>query len=164
MQNLDQASPGQWQEYSDDAVLPVTREEYDYLLRAGYENAQAQFVLGALYDEGSDELGIPQDEDVALRWYYQAAIRGHRQAQFSLAWRMHSLLIFSWPPPAYCSAGEVTNWYTAAADQGHALAALQLHLEYSANLEPGDSELAKHWLDVAISLGYDPDAVWDEDE
>lgn len=163
MSNSDQVCSSQELQVSDEAILPASREEYDRLLKISDENAQAQFVLGALYEEGSDEFGVKPDEDIAIRWYYMAAMKGHRQAQFSLAWRMHSQLLFVWPTPAYFSASEVVRWYTAAADQGHAQAALQLHLEYAANLEPGDSELAQHWLDVAISLGYDPNATLDED-
>lgn len=151
------ASPAAEVSNSDSWALPSTPEDLRLLQAAAdADSPDAQYFLGLLYEEGNNALGISPDEDIAIRWLYLSAIKGHREAQFSLAYRMHSQLLFVWPTPAYFSSDEVIRWYKAAAAQGHAEAAFQLHLEFSAELEPGDDEQARHWLGVAVSLGYDP--------
>ena len=143
--------------------LPTTSGEIRRLQEdASANNADAQYLLGVLHEDGNSELGIELDEDLAIRWYYMAATKGHRDAQFSLAYRMHSQLTFAWPTPAYFSAAEVIRWYKAAAEQGHAEAAWQLYLEFST--DPGDKDQADYWRGVAISLGYDPADPAQDDE
>ena len=44
-------------------------------------DADAQFELGQMYDEGQD---VPQDYKQALRWYRQAAEQGLNIAQYNL--------------------------------------------------------------------------------
>ena len=158
MPKLDQSAPRSLDAAAFSPLsLPATPSDLERLQAdAGDHNADAQYLLGALCEEGNSALGIEQDEDTAIRWYYLAAAKGHRDAQFSLAYRMHSQLLFEWPTPAYFSSAEVIRWYRAAAEQGHGEAAYQLYLEYLADLEPGDSEKAAHWLNVATSLGYAP--------
>ena len=160
MPKLDQATPPSTDVSTPNSLmLPTSPEELQRLQEGGdSDNPDAQFSLGMLYEQGSSALGVDQDEDVAIRWYYLAAKKGHKEAQFSLAYRMHSQLLSAWPTPAYFSSDEVIRWYKAAAEQGHSEAAFQLYLEFAADLEPGDAEQAKYWRDVAISLGYDRDA------
>ena len=43
---------------------------------------QAQVLLGVMYDYG---LGIPEDDEEALRWYRKSADQGHADGQLSLA-------------------------------------------------------------------------------
>ena len=44
-------------------------------------DAVAQFLLGAMYDEGH---GVPQDDKTAVKWYTLAAEQGFARAQFNL--------------------------------------------------------------------------------
>ena len=46
---------------------------------SGYD---AMFVLGDCYQHG---VGVPKDQQEALRWYRKAAERGHTQAKKLLA-------------------------------------------------------------------------------
>ena len=50
--------------------------EFRPLAESGH--AIAQFNLGVLYDKG---LGVPQDFDIALKWYTLAADQGYAGAQ-----------------------------------------------------------------------------------
>ena len=45
------------------------------------KNAQAQYNLGVMYDEGR---GVRQDDAEAVRWYRQAAEQGYAAAQYNL--------------------------------------------------------------------------------
>src|SRR5438445_9767441 len=48
---------------------------------AGQGNADAQFGLGAMYDNGQ---GVAQDYQQALSWYRKAADQGNAEAQVNL--------------------------------------------------------------------------------
>lgn len=48
---------------------------------AGQGNADAEFALGAMYDNGQ---GVAQDYQQALSWYRKAADQGNTEAQFNL--------------------------------------------------------------------------------
>jgi hypothetical protein len=49
--------------------------------RAEQGNADAQYNLGVMYDNGQ---GVPQDKAEAVKWYRKAAEQGHARSQFSL--------------------------------------------------------------------------------
>jgi TPR repeat protein len=51
------------------------------LTTAEQGDAQAQYNLGIMYDNGQD---VPQDYTAAASWYRKAAEQGHAQAQFNL--------------------------------------------------------------------------------
>ena len=48
---------------------------------AEQENANAQFLLGSMYDRGQ---GVPQDFAAAVKWYRLAAEQGIAAAQYTL--------------------------------------------------------------------------------
>jgi TPR repeat protein len=52
-----------------------------YTLAAEQGNANAQFNLGLMYDNG---LGVPQDDKTAVKWYRLAAEQGITAAQGNL--------------------------------------------------------------------------------
>jgi uncharacterized protein len=52
-----------------------------YRKAADQGNANAQFNLGKMYDDGD---GVPQDHAEALKWYLKAADQGNASAQFNL--------------------------------------------------------------------------------
>ena len=49
--------------------------------RADQGDAEAQFNLGFMYDNGE---GVPQDDQEAVKWYRMAAEQGYAGAQFAL--------------------------------------------------------------------------------
>src|SRR5882724_6116956 len=55
-----------------------------FLKAAEQGHAEAQFMLGQMYDSGID--GRP-DYKEAVRWYREAAEKGHKDAQWSLGLR-----------------------------------------------------------------------------
>ena len=50
-------------------------------------NAEAQFSLGVMYDNGQ---GVRQDYAEAVKWYRQAAEQGDAQAQYNLGAMYHN--------------------------------------------------------------------------
>jgi uncharacterized protein len=76
-------------------------------------NADSQFELGVLYENGED---VPQDFKQAVIWYRKAAEQGDSDAQYSLGF-------------AYCYGqgiprdfSQASEWFRKAAEQGHAKA------------------------------------------
>src|SRR6202035_6044415 len=75
------AGPGQ------DAMAAYARGDYATALRllrplADQGDAQAQYNLGALYDNGQ---GVPQNYAEAMKWYRKAADQGDSRGQNNLA-------------------------------------------------------------------------------
>ena len=52
-----------------------------YTLAAEQGNADAQYNLGVMYDNGR---GVPQDDKTAVKWYRLAAEQGDASAQSNL--------------------------------------------------------------------------------
>ena len=73
-------------DYDDDfeqATDALERKDYKtayklFLRLAAHGDADAQFSLGTLYDEGH---GVPQDYKEALKWYRLSAEQGEATAQ-----------------------------------------------------------------------------------
>jgi len=72
-------------------------------------SAEAQFTLGALYQQG---LGLPRDPKQAVFWYFTAADQGHILAQFNLAYCYES------GQGVDKDLGRAARWYGEAANQG----------------------------------------------
>jgi hypothetical protein len=72
-------------------------------------DAEAQFMLGSMYDEG---WGAPQDTAAAANWYRKAADQGHTIAQYNLG---VSYSRGGGVPQNYV---EAAKWYRLAADAG----------------------------------------------
>ena len=85
-------------------------------------NAEAQFHLGVMYDDG---YGVVQDDVAAVKWFTKAAQQNHARAQYNLGLMYANL-----------AAGVVQNyvaavkWFTKAAQQNHASAQVHLGLMY----------------------------------
>ena len=80
-----------------------------YRKAADQGNADAQFSLGYMYDNGQ---GVPQDYAEAARWYRKAADQGDADAQFNLGYMYDK---GQGVPQDYA---EAARWYRKAADQG----------------------------------------------
>ena len=84
-------------------------------------DATARFNLAEAYREGN---GVPQDFEVALRWYRAAAEQGHSRAQNNLG----SMYLNGMGTPR--DVEEAIRWYRAAAAQGQREAELNLGIRY----------------------------------
>lgn len=75
------------------------------------QDAEAQYMLGVMYDEGD---GVPQDAAEAVRWYRRAAEQGDADAQYYLG------LMYDWGEGVPEDDAEAVYWFRQAAEQGHA--------------------------------------------
>jgi len=100
---------------------PVTGIPQKLLAKAKAGDADAQFSLGWLYDQGQ---GVTQDYAQAAAWYRKAAEQGDASAQFNLGslYRQGRGV-----PQDYAQA---TAWYRRAAEQGLARAQYNLGVAY----------------------------------
>jgi TPR repeat protein len=120
------------------------------LVAAEQGNADAQFNLGIMYDNGED---VPQDHAEAARWYRRAAEQGHAGGQFNLG----TMYAFGEGVPQ--NDVEAMKWYRLAANQGNTRAQFNLGFMYG-NGEgvPRDLILAHMWSNLAAKRG-DPRAA-----
>ncbi len=75
-----------WAGDYEDGVVAYDRGDYatavaKFEKAAARGDAEAQFALGYMYDEGK---GVPRDYAQAVRWYELAAAQGLAEAQFAL--------------------------------------------------------------------------------
>ena len=112
--------------------------------KAGAGDAEAQFWLGGLYEEGKL---VPKDSDLAARWFLKSA-----EQNFVPAQRAYGMMSVHINP----SVGE--RWMLRAAEQGDAEAQFWLGFAYENDwFGTVDSELALKWYRKAAE-GGDPDA------
>ena len=75
-------------------------------------DANAQFILGFLYDEGK---GVPQDYTEAAKWYRRAAEQGNKAAR-------HNLGLMGEQDQVWRDRAEMQKWHQRAAEQGNTAA------------------------------------------
>lgn len=116
----------------------------ELLSKAQSGNAEAQFWLGKVYEEGRL---VPRDADESASWFLKSAEQGYCPAQ-----RMLGLINARSNPPV----GE--RWLLRAAEQGDAVAQFWLGFAYENNwFGTTDSQEALKWYKKAAE-GGDPDA------
>ncbi len=123
------------------------RQAVPLLLQAAeQELADAQYLLGLCYDNGS---GVPQNSTHAFSWYGKAAQQGHAPAQFRLG--------------QFYAAGTViqqnfslaAHWYKLAAEQGLADAQYHLGSLYeTGNGVPQNLRTAARWYELAANQDH----------
>jgi TPR repeat protein len=112
---------------------------------AGQGDAQAQFNLGLMYDNGR---GVTKDYTEAVKWYRKAAAQGNADAQFNLG------TMYSNGEGVPQDYAEAVKWYLKAAIQGNPDAQFNLGLMYVKERGvPADYAQAYAWLDVAAAQG-----------
>ena len=84
-------------------------------------NADAQYILGVMYDSGE---GVRQDYAEALKWYRKAAEQGLVEAQFYLG------LMYYSGQGVQQDYAEALKWYRKAIERGNASAQFFLGLMY----------------------------------
>ena len=94
-------------------------KEFSTLANQG--NAQAQFNLGVMYDNGQ---GVPKDEAQAVAWYRKAAEQGYVSAQYNLG------VMYGNGRGVPKDEAQAVAWYRKAAEQGEAMAQTNLGLMY----------------------------------
>jgi uncharacterized protein len=103
-------------------------------------NAEAQFNLGVLYEQGN---GVPKDYVQAVNWYRKAAEQGDTDAQLMLG------LMY-----VAGDAVQATNWFRKAAEQGLSKAQFNLGVMYSnGDGVPKDHVQAANWYRKAAERG-----------
>jgi len=135
----------------EDAAAAYSRGDYAtarrlWLPLAEGGNADAQTMLGIIYEEGYD---VSQDYAAAVTWYRQAADQGHPDAQFYLA-LMHDL-----GKGVPLDPMAAAQWLSEAADQGHADAQFNLGVMYEDGIGVSqDHEAAVTWYRKAAEQGH----------
>ena len=114
--------------------------------RAEQGNANAQFNLGLIYDNGR---GVPQDFAEAAKWYRLAAEQGQADAQCNLG------VMYSEGQGVAQDYAEAVKWYRQAAEQGQAGAQFNLGGSYrEGEGVPQDYAEAVKWYRLAAEQGY----------
>lgn len=127
---------------------------YDTSMDEGAEHgdANAQFELGQMYDQGN---GVPQDYVEAVKWYRLSAEQDHAKSQYALG------SMYRVGDGVQQDASEAVKWFRLAAVQGLALAQNNLAASY----EHGsgviqDNESAYMWFSLASENGNKNSGRW----
>lgn len=113
----------------------------------------AQLALGRAYQDGN---GVPQNDELAAKWYRKAAEAGNATAQNNLG------IMYRTGSGVEKSKEEAVNWYRKAALQGYASAMFNLGAAYyNGDGVPSNEFRAYDWFLLAQEAGSSnaPDAV-----
>jgi len=115
----------------------------------------AQLHLAEMYFDGTK---VPQNDELAFRWYQTAALQGIPVAQYGLG------NVYAQGRGTPEDLEQAAYWYEQAAMQGHSLAQNELGLLYATGTGvTQDLSEAYKWLALAAAQG-NPDAVTARDE
>ena len=116
-----------------------------YEKAAAQGEAEAQFKLGLMYDEGK---GVRQDHAEARKWFEKAAAQGNAEAQSCLGFMYEK---GQGVPQDYVKA---RKWYEKAAAQGDIEAQFNLGIMYAEGQGvPQNKRTAKEWFGKACDNG-----------
>ena len=115
-------------------------------------NDEALYYIAECYDYGQG--GVEQDFEEAFKWYMKAALRGNKDAQFSLGYMYHL------GEGVEKNETESFKWYRKAAEQGIAGAQYVVAecYETGSGVEKNETEAFKWYRKAAEQ--YDTDAHW----
>jgi TPR repeat protein len=134
----------------EDGTAAYHRRDYAEAMRllrplALEGNADAQFKVGVMYDQG---WGVPQDYAQALVWFREAAQQGNVGAEFNLG------VMYATGRGVARDETEAALWYYNAAEQGNAAAQINLGAMYhTGHGVPQDDAQAVIWYRKAASQG-----------
>ncbi len=115
-------------------------------IKAEQGNAEAQFYLGRLYDEGLD---VSQDYTQALIWYRKAAEQGEPRAQNGLG------IMYANGLGVSQDYSEAIRWWRNAAEQGEANGEFGLGQAYAYGLGVAQDDIeARRWFRRAAERGH----------
>lgn len=113
---------------------------------AEHGDAEAQFNLGTMYDDG---YGMSGNKSEAAKWYRLAAEQGHAKAQYNLG------LLYDEGVGVPQNIAEAVKLYRLAAEQGHAKAQDNLGLMYANGIGvPQNNAAAVNWWRKAAEQGH----------
>ena len=140
-----------WADSRDD----LSKSDFKIILtRAQKGDAEAQYNLGVMYDEGQ---GVPQNYKEALKWYTKAVEQGYAEAQCNLG------VMYAEGRGVSKNYKEALKWFTKAAEQGYAIAQNNLGMLYCHGLGvPQSFVKAYMWFCLAAAKGY-LDATYNRD-
>ena len=116
------------------------------LIKAERGNADAQYKLGVMYDQGQ---GVPKDYKEAVKWYRLSAEQGHAKAQINLG----VMYVDGYGIPQ--DNQKAVKWFRLSADQGYAKAQYNLGVMYvNGDGVSQDYVLAYMWFHIAGSYGH----------
>ena len=107
--------------FSQDAQPPTDDDIAELGQKAEQGDAEAQAKLGAMYDDG---LGVPADDEEAVRWYRAAADQGNADGQKHVG----AMYVSGQGVPQ--DDQEAARWFLLAAEQGDADAQVLLGTLY----------------------------------
>lgn len=120
---------------------------------AGYGSAEAEELLGQIYNEGDSVSGIAIDKKKAMDWYRKAADRHLCAAEVNVGWMLYNAYDGR---PNYAGA---LQWYEAAFNDGCTRGATNIANMYVTGAGVVRSpSVARSWMKRAAEKG-DPDAV-----
>ena len=109
-------------------------------------NARAQNAMGSMYTHG---LGVPKDDNTAVKWYRLSAENGEKRGQFSLG------LMYAMGKGVPLDLKTALKWWTLAAKQGYARAQTGLGMMYEdGDVGPKDYKTAVKWYTLAAKQGF----------
>jgi TPR repeat protein len=114
--------------------------------QAGHGNAQAEYIMGVLYERGR---GVEADPALAADWYRKAARQGHGRAQTNLG------ALYQKGKGVPRDREKALYWYRLAAKQGLSKAQYNLGLMF-ATRDPKTRDLQKtlYWFTEAAKRGH----------
>ena len=117
----------------------------EWLPLAEQGNADAQFDLGFMYENGT---GVLQDYAEAVKWYRLSAEQGNAEAQYSLGF------MYSSGTGVIHDYAEALKWYRLAAEQGNANAQYNLGVLYKYGGGVAQDNISSHmWYNIASANG-----------
>ncbi len=120
----------------------LAKQAADLRVRAEKGDPEAQFRLGALYDEG---IGVKADEKEAIRWWRKAGDEGYADAEFNLG------NLYADGAGVATDYAEAAKWFRMAADRNMRAAQFQLALLYAhGDGVKKDPVEAAFWLTLAL--------------
>jgi len=102
-----------WSGFDDRLATYAISHEKELRASAEQGDAEAQYRLASLYDNG---IGVKKDDTEALKWYRQAADQGYASAQYNLG----MMYYFGKGVPKDKTTGY--QWVILAADRGEKIA------------------------------------------
>jgi|HubBroStandDraft_6_1064221.scaffolds.fasta_scaffold18679_3 TPR repeat protein len=139
-----QSSSTSAQETTPEAKLS-TSELAQLQSKAGTGDAAAQLALGRAYQDGN---GVPQNDELAVKWYRKAAELGNATAQNNLG------IMYRTGSGVEKSKEEAVKWYRKSARQGYASAMFNLGTAYyNGDGVPIDDCIAYAWFLAARENG-----------
>jgi localization factor PodJL len=111
-------------------------------------NPVAQYVLGALYQQGDH---VPADPALAVQWFSRAAEKGNLKAMHNLA------IAYAQGVGTARDEAKAAEWFTRAAERGYVDSAFDLGVLYERGEGvPQDLKQAMKWYGIAAFAGDQP--------